>query len=115
MRMRDSTGRIGVNLPRVLKDPSDIDNLILVDRDSIHIPAYNPIVMVRGEVNSKATAVAYVKGADIDYYISSAGGGTAMADKRRAYVLQPSGKVQTKHRTLWVFHSDPKPQPGATV
>jgi hypothetical protein len=38
-----------------------------------------------------------------------------MADKRRAYVLQPNGKVQTKHRTLWVFRSDPKPQPGATV
>ena len=115
IRTRDSTGRIGVNLPRVLKNPNDVDNLVLVDKDSIYIPAYNAIVMVRGEVNSKATAVAYVKGADIDYYISSAGGGTAMADKGRAYVLQPNGKVQTKHRTLLFFHSDPEPQAGATV
>ena len=115
IRTKDSTGRVGVNLPRVLKNPNDIDNLILVDKDSIYIPAYNPIVMVRGEVNSKATAVAYVRGADIDYYISSAGGATAQADKGRAFVLQPNGKVQTKHRTLWVFHSDPQPQPGATV
>lgn len=115
VRTRDSTGRIGVNLPRVLKNPNDIDNIVLVDKDSIFIPAYNPIVMVRGEVNSKATAVAYVRGADIDYYIRSAGGATAFADEDRAFVLQPSGKVQTKHRTLWVFESDPNPQPGATI
>jgi polysaccharide biosynthesis/export protein len=115
IRRRDSTGRVGVNLPRVLRNANDIDNLILVDKDSIYIPAYNPVVMVRGEVNSKATAVAFVKGADIDYYISSAGGATAQADKKRAYVLQPNGKVQTKHRTLLLFHSDPTPQPGATV
>jgi protein involved in polysaccharide export with SLBB domain len=115
IRTRDSTGRIGVNLPRVLRNHNDIDNLVLVDKDSIYIPAYNPVVMVRGEVNSKATAVAYVKGADIDYYISSAGGATAQGDKGRAFVMQPNGKVQTKHRTLWVFHSDPEPQAGATV
>jgi protein involved in polysaccharide export with SLBB domain len=115
IRTRDSTGRIGVNLPRVLKNPRDVDNLVLVDKDSIFIPAYNPIVMVRGEVNSKATAVAYVKGADINYYISSAGGATPDADKGRAFVVQPNGKVQTKHRTLFVFRSNPEPQAGATV
>jgi polysaccharide export outer membrane protein len=114
-RKRDSTGRVGVNLPRVLRNPNDIDNLILVDKDSIYIPAYNPVVMVRGEVNSKATAVAFVKGANLDYYIRSAGGGTAQADEKRAYVLQPNGKVQTKRRSLLLFRSVPEPQAGATV
>lgn len=122
IRQRDSTGRIGVDLPRVLRDPRHVDNLILVDRDSIYIPPYNAVVMVRGEVNAlrgtlnaPAAAVAYVKGADIDYYIRSAGGGTIKADEGRAYVTQPNGKVETRHRTALLYQSVPKPQAGSVV
>ena len=115
IRQSDSTGRIGVDLPRVLRDARHVDNLILIDRDSIFIPPYNAIVMVRGEVNSPAAAVAFVKGADIDYYIRAAGGGTTKADAGRAYVTQPSGKVETRHRTALVYRSVPKPQPGSVV
>jgi polysaccharide biosynthesis/export protein len=115
IRQRDSTGRVGIDLPRVLKDTTDVDNILLVDRDSIYVPRYNAIVMVRGEVNSPAAAVAYVRGADIDYYIRSAGGGTIKADEGRAYVLQPNGKVETKRRRGLVYHSNPKPEAGSVV
>ena len=115
IRQRDSTGRIGIDLPRVLRDRRFVDNLILVDRDSIFIPPYNGVVMVRGEVNSKAMAVAWVRGADIDYYIRSAGGGTIKADEGRSYVTQPNGKVETRHRSAMVFLSVPQPQPGSVV
>jgi hypothetical protein len=122
IRQRDSTGRIGVDLPRVLRDPRHVDNLILADGDSIYIPGYNPIVVVRGEVNSvrgtlnvPAAGIAYVKGADIDYYIRAAGGATIKADEKRAYVTQPSGKVETRHRTALFYNSVPRPQPGSVI
>jgi protein involved in polysaccharide export with SLBB domain len=115
IRQRDTTGRIGVNLPEVLRNPKYVDNLILADRDSIFIPPINSVVLVRGEVNSPASAVAYVRGADLDYYIRSAGGGTTKADAGKAYVVQPSGKVETKHRTALLYMSIPHPLPGAVV
>jgi protein involved in polysaccharide export with SLBB domain len=107
-------GRIGVDLPDVLVNPSSVDNLPLVDGDSIYIPSFTPVVTVGGEVNSPI-AVSYVKGANVDYYVRAAGGPTTKADVDRAYVSQPNGKVESKkHHLLWT-DGVPKPQPGSTV
>jgi protein involved in polysaccharide export with SLBB domain len=42
VREIDRGGRIGVDLPAALKDPKDLDNLILAGGDSIFIPEYKP-------------------------------------------------------------------------
>jgi polysaccharide biosynthesis/export protein len=111
----DTVGRVGVDLPGVLRNPKHRDNILLEAGDVIHIPTYTPLVTVRGEVNSVGIAVTYVDGADIDYYIGAAGGRSKTGDDRRAYVIQPSGKVQTKRHTAYVFQSTPEPQAGSTV
>jgi polysaccharide export outer membrane protein len=110
-----TSGRIGIDLPRVLRDPEHLDNLLLVSGDSIFIPPYSPIVTVRGAVNTPEISVAYVRGADIGYYVRAAGGRTTKADEGRAYVLQPNGKVETKHKNLFVFPADLKPEAGSVV
>jgi hypothetical protein len=59
--------------------------------------------------------VAYVNGADLDYYIRSAGGATTKGDNGRAYVTQPNGKVETRRKRMGLWTSEPHPQPGGIV
>lgn len=113
-RQRDSVGRIGVDLPAVLRDQRSVENLLLADGDSIYVPVFSGVVQMSGAVNSPV-AVAYRPGADLDYYIRAGGGGTAKADVGRAYVRQPNGKVESRSRRAWFWTSNPRPQPGSTV
>jgi polysaccharide export outer membrane protein len=108
-RGQNRLGRIGIDLPGALKNKRSRDNLLLLDGDSVTIPAYSAIVNVRGAVNSPV-AVAYVPGQDIDYYISAAGGPSRRADTKRSYVTQPSGKVESRRVLLM-----PKPRAGSVV
>ena len=114
VRKRDRMGRVGLNLPAALRNRRHSDNILLVDGDSIAIPRFEPIVRVRGAVNSPV-AVAYVDGQNLDYYINAAGGGTAQADTKRAYVTQANGKVESKSSYLRLVSWVPKPQPGSVV
>jgi len=107
--------RLGLDLPRVLENPQDRDNLILAAGDSIEIPEFSPVVKVTGAVNAP-TGVSYVPGKNLDFYIGAAGGFAPKGDKGRAYVEQPSGKIQSVNRRFFIIpDSKPDPQPGAIV
>lgn len=96
---------IGVDLERVLGDPSYRDNLILFAGDSLHVPQYQPVVRVDGTVNSPV-AVAYRPGAGSRYYVDRAGGFWRNADRKHTYVVQPNGSVQRRNVD---------PEPGARI
>jgi protein involved in polysaccharide export with SLBB domain len=114
IRARATNGRIGLDLATAMRNPESRDNIVLEDGDEITILRYNPVVRVQGAVNAPAN-VTFVPGRDIYYYIRAAGGGARLADEGRAYVTQPSGKLESvRSRTLF---SDvvPNPQAGAVV
>ncbi len=114
-RTSDRGGRIGVDLPQVIEDPQFRDNLMLSEGDSIAIPEYTPVVYVRGAVNAPMS-VTFVQGRNLEYYVSAAGGYKRDADRNRAYVTQPNGKVQSVHkRWSWMPDSKPNPLAGGTV
>lgn len=107
-------GRIGIELPRILRNPRERDNLILQDGDSIFIPRYSGVVHVTGAVNSPI-AVAYVPGRDLPWYVRSAGGPAVGADLGRAYVTQPNGKVEAAVRRRFAPDDQPKPRAGGVI
>jgi protein involved in polysaccharide export with SLBB domain len=113
-RTRNGVGRIGIELPDVLKNPKSLDNLPLQDGDSLFIPRYNAVVNVQGAVNSPV-AVTYAPGKSIEYYIRAAGGPSRKADVGRAYVTQPNGKVEARSSRFLLPDGIPQPKAGSTV
>jgi protein involved in polysaccharide export with SLBB domain len=113
-RTRNGVGRIGIELPDVLKDPNSPDNLPLQDGDSLFIPRYSAVVAVQGAVNSPVS-VTYAPGRTIEYYIRAAGGPSVKADLGRAYVTQPNGKVEARSARFLLPDGIPKPKAGSTV
>lgn len=110
----ESRTRVGVDLARALERPRSDDNLILLEGDALNIPTRRATVEIQGQVNA-ATAIAINPGANFRYYVRAAGGATAEGDEKRAYVVQPNGKIEARERVLWVFVRNPKPRAGATV
>jgi len=114
-RTQADAGRVGLDLPHVLKNRHHKDNILLANGDSLFIPAYVPTVRVEGAVNSPGS-VTYVQGAGLDYYLSAAGGVSFKGDNGRVYVQQPNGNLRAVHkRPLFFGTSKPTPEPGATV
>lgn len=113
-RTQGQLGRIGVDLRGVLRDARNRENLVLVDGDSIVVAPRELLVLVDGAVNAP-TAVTYVPGADLDYYVRAAGGPSARADLSRAYVRQANGKLASVRRRPFLPDDVPEPDAGAQV
>jgi polysaccharide export outer membrane protein len=113
-RTRNGIGRIGIELPDVLRNSRSLDNLALQDGDSLFIPRYNAVVNVQGSVNSPVS-VTWAPGKSIEYYIRAAGGPSRKADPKRAYVTQPNGKVEARESHFLLPDGIPRPKAGSTV
>jgi protein involved in polysaccharide export with SLBB domain len=113
-RKQGRVGRVGVDLARVLRDAGYRDNLTLQDGDSIYLPPFTGIVEVQGAVNAPR-GVAYVPGADINYYVHAAGGASKLAEPSRAYVTQADGSVESIVERRLRPDVIPVPKPGSVV
>ncbi len=114
IRIAGLVGRLNVDVPRALRERNSRFNVILLTGDSITIPEFSPSVRVIGAVNAPGS-VLWVRGADLNYYLSAAGGLSFKADGGRVSVRFANGEVSTRHRTLLIFRSDPSPGPGSEV
>lgn len=110
---RTTLARVNIDLPDVLADSTNPDNLTLLDGDSVYIPQFTPTVRVEGAVLFPVS-VMYEPDEGLGYYVGSAGGYARDADAGRARVEYPDGSVKTVSKWLF-FKSSPKPEPGARV
>jgi protein involved in polysaccharide export with SLBB domain len=113
-RQRNAVGRIGLDVPAILRNRRHVDNLLLQDGDSVFVPRFNAVVTVRGAVNSPLT-VSFAPGQDLSYYVRAAGGPAGNADVGRAYVTQANGKVESVQRRRLLPDGIPRPRAGSTV
>ena len=113
VRSQHDVGRINVDLARALRDTTTAADLILQPGDSINIPEYQPSVKVSGAVNSPGS-VLWRRGANLDYYLSAAGGFAQRADKGGVSVRFANGEVRTRRGGLFGGGA-PKPGPGSEV
>jgi protein involved in polysaccharide export with SLBB domain len=72
--------------------------------DSLIIPKRPSFVMVSGQVFNP-TAVAYRPGKSARWYLTQAGGPTAVADKHSIFVIRADGSVVGGKASLWSGHS----------
>ena len=114
VRAQNGLGRVGLELASALSRYESSDNLILRDGDNITVPSLNAVVTIRGAVN-QPSSVAYVRGKGIDYYVNAAGGASKTGDEGRAYVTQPSGKLESVRKHFFRPTVMPQPRPGGVV
>jgi protein involved in polysaccharide export with SLBB domain len=100
LRSRPASGRMVINISA---DVSQWENtsadIELRAGDTLLIPKRPNFVMVSGQVYNP-TAISYVTGRDVGWYLRKAGGATPYGNKRNIYVLRADGSV-VPHGSIW--------------
>lgn len=104
---------VGIDLSRILKKPESRYDLIVEDGDIIRVPRQLQTVKVTGEVLNP-NSIVYLPGKSFQQYVNGAGGFTASALKRGAYIKYANGSVEAGSKFLF-FNNFPKVKPGAEI
>lgn len=104
---------VAIEVMRARAEPSSGHNIVLEAGDSIHVPAYDPTVIVAGAVNFESR-VLYQPGEGLDYYVSQSGGYRDDADAGRVTITYQNGAREDIDKFL-IFSSKPTPTPGSTI
>ena len=90
------------------------DDLVLSDEDEIAIPVYDPTILVEGAVAFESR-MRFRVGMDLSEVIQNAGGYIYDADAGRVSVEYLNGQRATVKKTLWLFKSSPRIEPGSRI
>jgi len=104
---------VGIDLPAIMKQPGQNNDLLLEEGDVIRVPKQLQTVKISGEVLSPVTAL-YANKRNFKDYISQAGGFSEKALKRRSFVVYANGSARSTKKILF-FNNYPKVKPGSEI
>lgn len=110
----DATEPIIIDLNKAIESPGSKYDIVLKTGDVLLIPELNPVVTVRGAVQSQVKIYADKEHDNLLYYIDKAGGFGVRPWKRRIYVTYANGKSK-RTKNFGFFHFYPKVEPGSIV
>jgi protein involved in polysaccharide export with SLBB domain len=100
LRNRPASGRMVINITAdVSKWENTSADIELRAGDTLFIPKRPNFVLVAGQVYNP-TAINYVPGRDISWYLQKAGGATPYGNKKQIYVLRADGSVVVHGNSL---------------
>ncbi len=115
LRATEATGRLVIDIERVLASNDPADDIIVKNGDRLFVPKRTQEVTVLGEVQY-ATSHIYERGLIRDDYIQRSGGLTQKADDKRIYVVRANGAVIASERSAWFRRSTATEiRPGDTI
>ncbi|MEO6135333.1 MAG: SLBB domain-containing protein [Ginsengibacter sp.] len=124
--LKDSAGRIvdsvlfnplepiSIDLPMAMDQPNSKYDMILQEGDMVFIPEVNPIVSVKGAVQSELKMYFDKEHTNLPYYIDKAGGFSERPWRKRIYVTYANGKSR-RTKNFGFFHFYPKVKEGSIV
>jgi protein involved in polysaccharide export with SLBB domain len=116
LRNQPASGRLVINISA---DVSQWENtsadIELRAGDTVFIPKRPNFVIVSGQVYNP-TAISYMPGRDVGWYLKKAGGATPSGNKKDVYVLHADGSV-VPHGSIWTGNDlmNLRLRPGDTI
>ena len=111
----DPSEPISIDLAKALKNKNSKYDMVLQEGDLIYIPAINPIVTVKGEVQTPLLKIYFDdEHTNLGYYIGKAGGFGERPWRKRIYVTYANGRSERTHN-FGFFHFYPKVKQGSIV
>lgn len=105
--------KIPLDLPAINASPGSIEDLIVRANDELFIPKFDGQVKISGAV-LMATQVPFQQRNTFKDYVSDAGGFSAEAWRKKAYVVYANGKAATTKHFMF-FKVYPKLLPGSEL
>jgi len=105
--------KVPLKISNILSNPGSEEDIVLKVGDEIFIPKYDGQVKVSGAV-LLTTQVPFSKNNSFSNYITAAGGYSADAIKRKAYIVYANGEAARSSKFLF-FTFRPKVKPGSEI
>ena len=110
----DPSEPVSIDLDKALKNKDSKYDLVLQEGDIIYVPEVNPIVSVKGEVQTQLKIFFDKQHKNLGYYIDKAGGLGVRPWRKRIYVTYANGRSKRTHN-FGFFHFYPQVEAGSII